>query len=314
MEKSIISTGKTYDLAVEAALAQLGLDRDSVSVEIIKNAKPGFLGIGAVPAEIKVTFEAPDEAPAPALSGASRSKPRKVAAAAPQAAEAPVTYKKEVLRNEHRPEQQKKQEPKKQETGKQEQKKQEARKQEPRKQENKPEHKARPESRPAAPKAPVEYKPAEPGSKEEKIEQFIKGLLEHMGSEAVPHCVKTSEENYFVDLVGDDLGGLIGRRGDTLDAIQHLTNYSVNRDSDKHTRISVDAENYRAKREESLQRLAHKVAGKVLKFHRNITLEPMNAYERHVIHAALQDTPNITTFSTGSEPNRRIVVAYNKED
>lgn len=307
MEKSIISTGKTYELAVEAALAQLGLDRDSVSVEILKNAKPGFLGIGAVPAEIKVTYEAPDEAPAPALSGASRSKPKKVVAAPESAPEQPAVFKKEVLKNARTPEQVKKPEGRKPEG-----KKPEAKKPEGKKQETRPERKSEP--KPAAPKAPVEYKPAEPGSKEEKIEQFIKGLLEHMGSDAVPHCTKTSEENYFVDLVGDDLGGLIGRRGDTLDAIQHLTNYSVNRDSDKHTRISVDAENYRAKREESLQRLAHKVAGKVLKFHRNITLEPMNAYERHVIHAALQDTPNVTTFSTGSEPNRRIVVAYNKED
>ncbi len=298
MEKSIIASGKTYDLAVEAALAQLGLDRDSVSVEILKNAKPGFLGIGAVPAEIKVTYEAPDEAPAPALSGASRTKPKKVVAAAPETPAAPAAFQKEVLKNGRKAEQPAKAAEKQERKGKQE---------------KKPAEKAerKQESKPAAPK---EYAPAEAGSKEEKIELFIKGLLEHMGSDAVPHCFKTAEENYQVDLVGENLGGLIGRRGDTLDAIQHLANYSINRGSDKHTRISVDAENYRAKREESLCHLANKVAGKVLKFHRNITLEPMNAYERHVIHAALQDTPNITTFSTGSEPNRRIVVAYNKED
>ena len=102
----------------------------------------------------------------------------------------------------------------------------------------------------------------------------------------------------------------IGTLTETLDAIQQLTNYSVNRSQSKRVRIHVDAEGYRAKREESLQRLAVKVAGKVVKYRKNMTLEPMNAYERHVIHAALQDYPNVTTYSTGVEPNRRTVVAY----
>lgn len=295
MEKSIITTGKTLDLAIAAALKQLGLERDSVSVEIIENAKSGFLGFGAVPAKIKVTYEAPDEetGPAPALSAASRSKPKKAAISeepAPVAAPAPKAVPSKAA----------------------------PKPQEPKAAEPKPERKV-PERKPAAPKqpkpvaAPVEYKPAEAGSMEEKIETFVKGLLEHMGSDAVPHAVKTGDDTYMVDLVGENLGMLIGRRGDTLDAIQHLINYTINRDSNKRTRISVDAENYRQKREESLQRLAAKVAGKVIKYRRNITLEPMNAYERHVIHAALQDTENVTTFSTGTEPNRRIVVAYNRE-
>ena len=164
----------------------------------------------------------------------------------------------------------------------------------------------------AAPAEPKVYTPAEPGSTEERIEQFIKGLLEHMGSDAVPHAMKTADESYSVDLVGENLGILIGRRGETLDAIQHLANYAVNRGQNKRVRINVDAENYRLKREESLQRLAQKVAGKVTKYRRNITLEPMNAYERHVIHATLQDYPDVTTYSTGTEPNRRIVVAYSR--
>ena len=105
---------------------------------------------------------------------------------------------------------------------------------------------------------------------------------------------------------------LIGRRGETLDAIQQLTNYAVNSGRDKHLRIHVDAENYRAKREQSLESLANKVAGKVLKYRRSVTLEPMNAYERHVIHAALQDKEGVTTYSIGTEPNRRVVVAYER--
>ena len=149
-------------------------------------------------------------------------------------------------------------------------------------------------------------------STEERIEVFVKGLLEHMGSDAVPHAVKSGDDVYNVDLVGNSLGMLIGHRGETLDAIQHLTNYVVNREAGKRARINIDAESYRQKREESLVRLANKVAGKVVRYRRNITLEPMNAYERHVIHAALQDTPDVTTYSTGTEPNRRIVVAYSR--
>ena len=145
---------------------------------------------------------------------------------------------------------------------------------------------------------------------EEKIEQFLKGLLEHMGSQAIPHAVKTDDNTYNVELVGDDLGYLIGRRGDTLDAIQHLANYTVNRDVEGHIRINVDAESYRQKREDSLRRYARKKAQQVLENRRRTTLEPMNAYERHVIHASLQDMDNITTHSTGTEPNRRVVIEY----
>ena len=106
------------------------------------------------------------------------------------------------------------------------------------------------------------------------------------------------------------MGAIIGRRGETLDAIQHLTNYVVNRDSDKHMHISVDAENYRAKREESLTKLAEKMAEKAIKYKRSMALEPMNSYERHVIHTALQNYEGVTTSSTGVEPNRRVVVSY----
>ena len=128
--------------------------------------------------------------------------------------------------------------------------------------------------------------------------------------EATPEVFTTEEGGYKVILQGENLGAIIGRRGETLDAIQQLTNYSVNHGQSKRARIHIDAEGYRAKREESLQRLALKMAGKVVKYRKNMTLEAMNAYERHVIHTALQDYPNVTTYSTGVEPNRRTVVAY----
>ena len=300
MEKTIITSGKTIDLAIEAALTQLGLDRDSVSVQVLQQAKAGFLGFGAQPAKVQVTYEAPDPAPEKpkvALSSASRSKPKAAAPVkkpeAPKAeapkAEAP---KAEPAKTEPKPEKPKAP-----------------------KQEKKPEApkapKAPKEPKPEKPKAePKTYAPAEAGSTEEKIEVFLKGLLEHMDSKAVPHCWKADGNTYKVDLVGDDLGYLIGRRGDTLDAIQHLANYTINREVEGHIRINVDAECYREKREDSLRRYARKKAQQVLKARRRTTLEPMNAYERHVIHAALQDMDNITTHSTGVEPNRRVVIEY----
>ena len=305
MEKTIVTSGKTIDLAIEAALAQLGLDRDSVSVTVLQKEKAGFLGFGAQPAKVQVTYEAPDpvpEAPKVALSSASRTKPKAAAPVKkPEQPKQPEAPKAEPVKEEA---------VKAPEMPKQEKPRQE--KPRPPKQEKKPEtpKEPKPPKEPKAKPEPKVYEPAKPGSTEEKIEVFLKGLLEHMDSQAVPHCYQTEGNTYKVELVGDDLGYLIGRRGDTLDAIQHLANYTINRDVEGRIRINVDAESYREKREESLRRYARKKAQQVLKARRRTTLEPMNAYERHVIHAALQDMENITTHSTGVEPNRRVVIEY----
>ena len=281
MEKTITVTGKNVEVATQKAMEELGLDRDNIQVELVSREKPGFFGIGASPCIIKVTYEVPDpvEAPKSALGSASRSKPKKK----PEAPKAEVKPEPKAEAPKAAPKAEAKPEPKVE---------------------------APKAKKPEAPKEPKVYTPAQPGSTEEKIELFIKGLLEHMGSQAVPHAVASEDNTYFVDLVGEDLGYLIGRRGDTLDAIQHLANYSVNRGIDGHVRINVDAEQYREKREDSLRRYAQKKAQQVLKAHRRTTLEPMNAYERHVIHAALQDTDRITTYSVGTEPNRRVVIEY----
>ena len=323
MEKSIITTGKTIDDAVETALAQLGLTRDDVTYQVISLPKSGFFGIGAVPAKVQVTYEAPDlkparaeaaprteekkpevkpeapkeAAPRIALSSASRSKPK-----APKADAAPRAEKPAEKPVEKKPEA-----PKKVEAPKPVEKKVEKKVE---KTERKVEKKAEKKVEKAEKKAERTYAPAEAGSNEEKIEVFIKGLLENMGSQAVPHAWADGDNSYRVDLTGEGLGFLIGRRGETLDAIQHLANYAVNRSIDGHVRINVDAECYREKREDSLRRYARKKAQQVLKNRRRTTLEPMNAYERHVIHASLQDMDNITTHSTGTEPNRRVVIEY----
>ena len=304
MEKTIITSGKTIDLAIESALTQLGLDRDSVSVLVLQQAKAGFLGFGAQPAKVQVTYEVPDpvvekvpEKPKSALGSASRSKPK----AAP-VVKKPEAPKAEPVKAPEAPKPEKKAEAPKHE------KKAEKKPEAPKAKAPKAEKKAEPKAEKKVELAP--YTPAEAGSVEEKIEIFIKGLLEHMDSKAVPQCRKVDGNTYKVDLVGEDLGYLIGRRGDTLDAIQHLANYTVNRDVEGHIRINVDAESYREKREDSLRRYARKKAQQVLKARRRTTLEPMNAYERHVIHAALQEMENITTHSTGTEPNRRVVIEY----
>ena len=269
MIKTLETTGRTEEAAVQSALEQLGLDRDSVSVEILDRAKKGFLGLGSTPAKVRVTYEVPDpvEPPKPA---APEKKPEPVKA--PEKEPEPVKAA--------------------------------------------PTAAPIPEETPAAPEeapAPAETEaPVEPAVLEERIRAFLTGLLEHMGVEAAVNVGEKTENGILVTLEGPKLGALIGHRGETLDAIQQLTNYSVNRGRTNRTRIHIDAENYRAKREESLRRLANKVAGKVVKYRRNITLEPMNAYERHVIHEALQDYPDVITYSTGTEPNRRTVVAFSR--
>lgn len=244
MLKTLEKSGKTEEAAIAAALEELGLDRDDVSVEIVERAKSGFLGIGASPAVVRVQYEAPDE---------------ELETVAEAAAESPAAAPAE----------------------------------------------AQPAAAPAAPAAdePESYA---------RIRAFVSGLLEHMGIQAEIEITARDNGGVNVNLSGSNMGAVIGRRGETLDAIQHLTNYAVNRGSDKHMHISVDAESYRAKREESLVRLAEKMAAKAIKYKRSMALEPMNSYERHVIHTALQDYEGVTTSSTGTEPNRRVVVSYEK--
>ena len=238
MKKYLEKSAKTEDEALAAALAELGLERDDVSVEIVERAKSGFLGIGASPAVIRVEYEVPD---------APEVKPEPVHEAPRPAVKAEA---------------------------------------------------------PAAPKYAEGVKAA--------TESFLSGLLERMGVRAEITIRDRENGGLLVELSGPGMGAVIGRRGETLDAIQHLTNYAVNRGSEKRCHISVDAESYRAKREESLVRLAEKMAAKVVKYKRSMALEPMNSYERHVIHTALQNFEGVSTSSTGTEPNRRVVVSYER--
>lgn len=113
-----------------------------------------------------------------------------------------------------------------------------------------------------------------------------------------------------IDITGEDMGILIGRRGETLSALQYLTSLVVNRQTEDYYRIIVDTENYKKRREETLKHLAKKLAGNAVRYRRNVTLEAMSPYERRIIHATLQDDPMVSTYSTGEEPNRKVVIAY----
>ena len=262
-------TGKTEDEAIRRALEQLGLERDDVSVEILERAKSGFLGIGGSPATVRVSYDdgQPEPKPEPV-----KPEPK---SAAPKAEKKPV-YCAEVLQKEVRAREKQEREAKR------------------------GERRAEPKAE-KAPREPVVLGEEIRDEKSEQIRTFLSGLLEHMDAKAEVKVYEVEKNRYKVILEGEKLGALIGRRGETLDAIQQLTNYSINRGGEsKRARVQIDAENYREKREESLERLAQKVAGKVVKYRRNVTLEPMNAYERHVIHTALQDTQYITTFSSDS--------------
>ncbi len=258
MIKYLDKTARTEDDAIAAALAELGLDRDDVSVEIIERAKSGFLGIGASPAVVRVSYEVPDE-PAPAPKAEEVKAPKAASKPAPKTA---------------------------------------------------PKREAKPEVKSEAPKAA----PADENEDYAAIRAFLSGLLERMNVQADIEISPRDNGGVNVNLSGSGMGAIIGRRGETLDAIQHLTNYVVNHGSERRLHISVDAENYRSKREESLAKLAEKMAEKAVKYKRSMALEPMNSYERHVIHTALQNYEGVTTSSTGVEPNRRVVVSYVKPE
>ena len=143
----------------------------------------------------------------------------------------------------------------------------------------------------------------------DKVRDFIEGVLGHMNIEAVIQIDNADPDTYGISISGENVGNLIGRRGETMDALQYLTSLVVNRGEEGYKKIQLDIENYRAKRVAALEKLAKKLAGMVVRNKKSMTLEAMNAAERRIIHATLQDYPGVTTFSTGSEPNRRVVIA-----
>ncbi len=277
--KELFFEAKTIEAAVEKAALELGEDKDLLSYTVEETPSKGIFGIGATLAKIKVEIEVADEP--------KKEEPKK---------EAP---KKEVKIPAWEPE-------KLSGKGKKSEKTEKAEK----KADKKPAKKAEP----IVLDPEVEKKPVD-DENSKKIVEFLQGLLVHIGAEE-DSAVKVEigeEDHYYVEVSGAKMGVLIGRRGETLDAAQYLCGLVINkgRNGEK-LRVTIDTENYRAKRIRTLQNLAEKNAEKALKYKRNITMEPMSPYERRIIHATLTGRENITTFSVGSEPKRRVVVSYKK--
>ncbi len=144
-----------------------------------------------------------------------------------------------------------------------------------------------------------------------RAKEFIKNVTEKLGMNIEQEASYNEEDKLLkIELKGEGLGLLIGRRGETLDSIQYLTNIFVNKKSDDYVKVTIDAENYRARREEALVSLAKRTASKAVKYRKNMIIEPKNPYERRIIHEALQDYPEVTTYSVGEDPNRKVIVAY----
>ena len=308
-------SARTIQEAIDQGLEELGVAISDVTVDVLEEGSKGLFGLfGSRPAKVRITMkdeEDTDDVARAILADAMKpeeSKPRKEKVEKT----APKTEKEEKA-EKPAPKPRKPREPKvpKEEAGKAEETQEEA-----------PKAKAEPkkESKPRAPKAPKapkeakeqkEIVPAEQADRATaagRAQEFLQEVTKLMGVN-VSVAVKNDEEgNVRVNMEGDTLGILIGRRGETLDALQYLTSLQVNKGQDDYTRVTLDTEGYRAKREEALVRLANRMANRAQKTGRKVSLEPMNPYERRILHSALQDHPAVTTHSEGEEPNRHVVI------
>lgn len=247
MKREVITTGKNIDDAIEAAVAELGVDRDDVSVEIIDTPSRGFLGLGGSLAKVRVWVGEDDEVPA------TEEKP---------AVKEEKKAKKRVGRE------------KKEETVTDEQ----------------------------------------DSDVIVRTKAYFEDLCRVMGLDGVSVVVTPAENKTVrVALNGPGMGVLIGKRGETMYAIQYLASLALNKKEGQFTRIELDIEGYRAKRTEALEKLALRMADKAVKQKRNVALEYMQAYERRVIHATLQGHAFVTTRSVGEEPFRKIIITYNQK-
>lgn len=276
MEEYIRVSAKTVDDAITEALIQLETTSDNIEYEVLETGSSGFFGIGSKPAVIR----------------ARRKK------------------SEDELFAELKLQEEKKAEVRRQEAKKPEQKKPEVKKSEPRRQEVKREEKKeepkKAEARKAEPKVPINEEEAIARAK-----KFLDDVFKSMDMNVQINAV-FEDDNMIVDLSGDDMGILIGKRGQTLDSLQYLTSLVVNKGKSAYVRVKVDTENYRNRRKETLENLARNIAGKVKRTRKPVFLEPMNPYERRIIHSALQNDPYVSTHSEGEEPYRKVVITLKK--
>lgn len=294
MDGSIRVSAKTVDDAITEALIQLGVTSDNLEYEVIEKGSAGFLGIGMKQAVIearrkKVEVEETEDEFKIDLS-VSLDKPEKK-----ERKEKKKEFKKEFKKEEKKVKKEEKaavkpEAPEKKETVKKEAVKNEAVKEEVVKRE--------------IATVTEEAKNA--------VEAFLTDALKAMNMEVELTSVIEEDGSLSVNMEGENMGILIGKRGQTLDSLQYLANRVANKYQDGYVRVKLDTENYRARREETLKNLAKNIAHKVKRNRRAVSLEPMNPYERRIIHSALQNDPYVTTHSEGEEPFRKVVVTLKR--
>lgn len=283
--EEITVSAKTLDDAITEALVQLGVTSDRLEYDVIEKGSPGFLGIGMKQAVIRAwRKEEPKEESVDEIAEELIK----------EAVPTDITLDTKEEKEPKKPKKENK-EPKKaaQKSGKKEIKKEQ-------KKEAKPEEKTEPRHE-------TELAKVEDATIKE-CETFLQNVLQAMHME-VELCSKVDEEGALsIEMKGDNMGILIGKRGQTLDSLQYLTNRVANKMQAGYVRVKLDTEDYRERRKETLENLARNIAHKVKRTRKPVTLEPMNPYERRIIHSALQGNKNVTTHSEGEEPYRRVVV------
>ena len=273
MEDYITLSAKTLDDAITEALGQLGVTSDRLDYIVVEKGSEGFLGIGRKQAVIKARRKREEK---PVEETVEESK-----------VETPV---KEEVKPEKKTEKKTEKKPAKEHSHTKKNVREE-----------KPEVKSEP-------KKEVELAKVEPQTIE-TCEKFIYDVMNAMGMEDVKVTSVVDEEGALsINMEGSNMGILIGKRGQTLDSLQYLTNRVANKMQDGYVRVKLDTEDYRRRRKETLENLAKNIASKVKRTRKTVSLEPMNPYERRIIHSALQSDPAVSTHSEGEEPYRRVVV------
>lgn len=299
--KSYEVSARTIEEAISNGLEQLGVSISDVTVDILEEGSKGLFGLfGSRPAKVRLTLKEDDEEESvketkEIFENTLSEQP------APEKAKPAPQPKPAAPKAERKPAEDAVPNPDKAETPAPR----------PRKPREKKENR-QPDAQPAKEAAPArEIVPAEQADRATpagRAQEFLQQLTELMGVKVSVAVATDDEGNVRVNMDGDTLGILIGRRGETLDALQYLTSLQVNKGRNEYTRVTLDTEGYRAKREEALVRLANRMANRCQKTGRKVALEPMNPYERRILHSALQNHPAVTTHSEGEEPNRHVVI------
>ena len=322
--RSIEKSGKTTDDAIKAALAELKCDLGDVQIDIIDAGSPGLFGMFGRLAKVKVTIKEDDKFDMPVFS-LNTEEPKKQDAPKPQKpkADKAKAEKKPAPKPEPKP-QKGDAAPKADAVLDDAAPEADAAPRAPKPPREKRDHDRQKPQRPPKPQKPIDPTPVRIEARD--LPELDVETLSELGKSAhdfisnvtnlmnvpVEIRIEESPEHIEIQMIGDEQGILIGRRGDTLDALQYLASLQVNKNQSKYVRVTLDTKYYRARRADALTKLAGRMASRVSKTGHRVALEPMNPYERRILHSALQGHPDVTTHSEGEEPYRRVVITANK--